>query len=67
MKRRFYTDDELAYIATFYEHDGPELMAAAVNRSYKSIQQIVHRMRQNGTYQHYQNLWKSNDVNTERR
>ena len=63
MSGKMYTDEELAYIAAFYEYDGPDMMAAAVGRSYESVQQIVFRMRRNATYERYNQMWREKDVN----
>jgi len=57
MKNKRYTPHELMYICKFYEVDGPGLMAAAFDRTTKSIAELVRNLRKNGLYEHYQNMW----------
>jgi hypothetical protein len=57
MKNRRYKPHELMYICKFYEIDGSGLMAAAFDRTTKSIAELVRNLRKNGLYEHYKKLW----------
>jgi hypothetical protein len=52
-----YTTKELAYICRFYSHDGPSYLGMALNRSSKSISEIVQYLKKNGEFDHYHKLW----------
>lgn len=52
-----YTTKELAYICKFYEYDGPSRLGMALNRSSKSLSQIVRELKKKGEYEFYKKLW----------
>lgn len=57
MKPKQYTTEDLMYICRFYEVDGPDMMAAAFDRSKKSMAELVRRLRKNGLYEQYKKQW----------
>lgn len=56
--RKQYSEAELEYLCKFWEHDGQELMACALDRPSKNLKNAVSRLRKSGKFEFYKNLNK---------
>lgn len=52
-----FTTIELCYICKFFDHDGASRVGMALNRSSKSIVEVVRTLRKNGKFESYRKLW----------
>ena len=50
-----WADEELKYIAKFYEFDGTAKVSLALGRTQKSVKTIFQRMKKGGDLEHYRN------------
>lgn len=57
MAKRF-TEEELEYLCRFWEHDGQNLMADALDRDGKSLRSQVNYLRKSGKFEYYKKLNK---------
>ena len=61
------SQEELMYIARFYEVDGPVIVSAALERSFPAVSARYREMRKTGQLERYRKMWDEHDVNLIRR
>lgn len=57
------SQEELIYIARFYEVDGPVIVSAALERSFDAVAKRYRRMKLNGDLERYRSMWDEVDMN----
>lgn len=52
-----YTDEEKAYVCRFYEYDGTEKIALALNKTVLQIRNLVKYLKRVNKFEEYKNKW----------
>lgn len=67
MGNKKMSEEELVYIAKFYEHDGILHVSAALERGTNSVAVRYRKMNEQGTLEAYRRKWDDQNINTIRR
>lgn len=63
MSGKPWSDYDKAYLAAFYESDGPELMGVLFNRNKRAIRSYVWKMRNENQWDYYKRKWYEGTAN----
>lgn len=63
MKNELWSEEDKAYLAAFYEHDGSRKMAALFGKDERIICAYVWKLRHKNKWEYYKRKWFEQDIN----